>query len=94
MDLAMAAHATPPRRRPSRRATHLIDLERQEDGPTLKTGDVARLTGLGPFMVRQMIQAGEIRAGRIGKCYKIPWRSLRAYCFRVKLLPLRAEERR
>ena len=73
----------------------LLDLEREEDGPTLTMGAVALVLGLSQDMVRSMfLESKDIRSFRIGRNHKILWRSLRAYLFSSGALPLRAAERR
>jgi len=71
----------------------LLDLERYEDGPTLRMSAVRAVLGLSPEILREMMEAGDIRAVRHGRNYKVLWRSLRHYLYRTGALPLREGER-
>lgn len=71
----------------------MLDLERYEDGPTLRMMAVKGVTGLGPEVLREMIEAGDLRGVRHGRNYKVLWRSLRHYLYRTGALPLREGER-
>lgn len=78
----------------TRRYPSMLDLEREADGPTLGMGAVADVLGLSQDTVRALLEAQDIRSFRIGRNYKVLWRSLRAYLFRSGALPLRESERR
>ncbi len=71
----------------------LLDLDRYEDGPTLRMMAVVGVTGLGPEVLREMIDAGDLRGVRHGRNYKVLWRSLRSYLLRTGALPLKDGER-
>lgn len=72
----------------------LGQLDRNEDGPPLTHGDVCHLLGLSRPTVREMLNGGDIRGVRIGRNWRVAWRSMRAYLRRTGMLPLRPEERR
>lgn len=74
-------------------APRLIDFEQQEDGPTLGTTEVSEITGVCPRLVRELVEAGDIRGTRLGRSYKVPWRSLRVYLYRIGMLPMTPAER-
>jgi excisionase family DNA binding protein len=82
------------RHRHSTTAPSLLDLEQQEDGPTLGISAVSTVLGLSEPTVRELLEHGDIRSVRHGRNWKVLWRSLRVYLYRSGALPLRAEERR
>lgn len=74
-------------------APSFVDLEDNEDGPTLSVAAVRLLLGLSRDTTRELMMAGDIRSIQIGRHYKALWRSVRDYCFRIGALPLRSSER-
>jgi excisionase family DNA binding protein len=71
----------------------LLELENAKDGPTLTVGALAYTLGLSDRTVRLMVDGGDIRGVRLGRNYKVPWRSFRNYLFQTGVLPLRPAER-
>lgn len=71
----------------------LTDFEQLDDGPLLSTLQVSALLSLDPCTVREIIEAGDVRGVRLGRNYRIVWRSVKAYLYKSGVLPLTATER-
>lgn len=71
----------------------LRDFDRHDDGPLLSVLQVSALLGLAPNTVREILDSGDIRGVRLGRNYRIVWRSVKAYLLKTRVLPLPDHER-